>query len=204
MHGPSGTGGWHRIAGAIGATPATLRRALPRRAERFRVVVQCLERTRMPSDGKFIQPSPAGPRMRELTHRSATPNSPIMNALAAFAKAIRTTLVLALVGFITAGSLAGPVSAAVMVDHHVAMAVADDGASGHDLTAAEKCPPNADGATHDMGDGSCCVGTSMTILGDLVLPDAPESRLGEIVPSDHPVTARHRTVDFLRPPSLTI
>ena len=142
--------------------------------------------------------------MRELTDRSAAPNSPLMNALVALSKAIRTTLVLALVGFIAAGSLAGPVSAAGMVDHHAVMAVADDSASGQDLTETEKCPPNADGATHDMGDGSCCVGTSTTILGDLALPDAPESRIGEIVPSDHPVTARHRTVDFLRPPSLTI
>ncbi|WP_299821626.1 hypothetical protein [uncultured Jannaschia sp.] len=127
-----------------------------------------------------------------------------MPALAALFHAIRTTLVFALVGLFAFGSLAGPVSAAAMVDHHAAMAVADDGDSGHDLTATEKCPPNADGATHDMGDGSCCVGTSTTILGVLILPDAPESRIGEIAPSDHPVTARHRTVEFLRPPSLTI
>ena len=167
-------------------------------------MAQCQDRTRTPSDEKFIQPSPAGPPKRELTHPSATPNSPIMNALAAFAKAIRTILVLALVGFIAAGSLAGPVSAAAMVDHHAVMTTSDDGASGHDLAATEKCPPNADGATHDMGDGSCCVGTSTTILGDLALPDAPESRIGVIEPFDHPVTARHRTVEFLRPPSVTI
>lgn len=126
-----------------------------------------------------------------------------MNTLTALAKAIRTTLVLALVGVLAIGSLAGPVSAAT-VDHHAALVFAGDGDPGHILTATAECPAKADGVTHEMDDGACCVGTFTPIIGTLILPDAPERRIGEIAPSDHPVTARSRTVEFLRPPSLTI
>lgn len=132
------------------------------------------------------------------------PTSTAMDTLAALANAIRTTLVLALVGFFAFGSLAGPVSAATG-DHHAA-AMAMDGDHDHSTQTAANCPAKADGASHDMGDGygSCCVGTCTTILGVVPVADVPASRIGDIEPSDYPVSARSGTVEFLRPPSLTI
>lgn len=125
-----------------------------------------------------------------------------MTALAALSHAIRTTLVLVLVGLLAFGSLAVPASAAAGDHHSTANAIDGD----HDLdsgTGAD-CPAKADAASHDMGDGSCCVGTCTTILGDMPVPDAFVVRIGTIVSADHPILARSRTVEFLRPPSLTI
>ena len=125
-----------------------------------------------------------------------------MTALAALSHAIRTTLVLILVGVLAFGSLAGS-AAASAADHHSAVAVAD-GDQDHALTAGEPCPAGADTATHDMDDGACCIGTCTTILGILPVATVPLARIGTIEPFDPPVAAQDRNNEFVRPPSLTI
>lgn len=125
-----------------------------------------------------------------------------MNVIAAFSIAIRMAMVLALIGFVALGSLTGPVSAATG-DHHAAAMAMDEG-SEPAMKAVATCPGQADSATHEMEEGSCCVGTCMTILGILGVTDAPAASLREIEPSDHPVSAQGATIEFLRPPSLTI
>ncbi len=123
-----------------------------------------------------------------------------MTALAALSHLIRTALVLALVVFFAFGSLAGAASAATG-DHH-APATAMDG--DHDHLATGTCPSQGESAAHEMGDGSCCVGTCSTILGVAPVVGPPVRRITDVEPFDHPVSARSSTTEFLRPPSLTI
>lgn len=134
-----------------------------------------------------------------------------MNAFAVLLHAIRTTLVLALVGILAFGSLAGVASAAT-VDHHAVPAATDAGhdhaAAGHvhdaEASVLAGCAAKGDTASHDMGDGSCCVGTCTTILGIALVAHIHAGRIGEIEPFDLPVLARAGTVEFLRPPSPAI
>lgn len=125
-----------------------------------------------------------------------------MTALAVLSHALRTTLVFALVAILAFGSLARPVSAATG-DHH-ALAETVEGDRIPSAGMADDCPVTADMASHEMDDGSCCVGTGATILGVIPVIDAPVSRVMDLDPFDHPVSARSRNVEFLRPPSLTI
>lgn len=125
-----------------------------------------------------------------------------MTAISALSKSIRTILVLTLIGLLAFGSQAGPVSAAT-AEHHFSVVASDDDRDQSDIFAA-MCPASADGASHDMGDGGCCVGTGATVLGILPVADAPALRISEIEPFDPPVSAQSCAAEFLRPPSLTI
>lgn len=125
-----------------------------------------------------------------------------MTALAALSKAIRTTLVLALVGFLAFGSLADAVFAATG-DHH-SISVAMDADHQHSDAAIGTCPAKGDTLSHDMSSGTCCVGTCTTILGVAPLANMPVRRISRIEPFDHSIPDQTSTIEFLRPPSLTI
>lgn len=119
-----------------------------------------------------------------------------------FLTLIRTTLVFALVSVLAFGSLAGAASAAAG-DHHAPTVTTE---TGHDNAAAVPvtCVSIGDIASHDMGDGSCCVGTCTTILGVVPVLQIPARRISEIETFDRPILARATSIEFLRPPSLTI
>ena len=129
----------------------------------------------------------------------------LMTLLATLSKTISTTLVLALVCLLALGSLGGAATAATG-DHHSIAAMEDmpDGETNLDveMTVAAPCLAKTVSVSHDVGDGSCCVGTCTVILDVGLLAEAPARRISEIAPLDHPILARARTVEFLRPPSL--
>lgn len=123
-----------------------------------------------------------------------------MSAFFSILRLLRTTMVLAVVALLAFGTLIAPMAGAH--DHHASVSV-DDGMShdGHDVAS---CSAGHISDAHDVGDGSCCVGTCTTILGIAPIAHRPAGRISEIEFFDLPVLARAGTVEFLRPPSLTV
>ena len=129
-----------------------------------------------------------------------------MNVLLALSKAIRSTLVLAVVAVLAFGSLAAPVAAA---QHDPAEYVFDETTShDHGATVAAASEATKCLSGHDMGkhaeDGACCAGICVSYVSAATGPLSPVLTLSEIEPFHAPLLVRSGVVEFLRPPSLTI
>lgn len=123
-----------------------------------------------------------------------------MDAPNALKRLLRAGIMLALAAFLAFGTLAGPLSAG-QNEHHAASSIEGDHV-GVDH-AEVVCPSGHLAGDHEVN-SDCCVGTCTAIF-DVAAPAVMSVDLiGSIGPSFRPMAARPFSIEFLRPPSLTI
>lgn len=124
-----------------------------------------------------------------------------MRVFVALSALCRSATVLAVVAIMAFGAFITPASAGHH-DHHEMMSV-DDVMHGSDDTT-ELCVICHGSDLHEAGQDSCCVATCATILNVAFMPPKHMGRISEIDPLDHATSGDTHSVEYIRPPSLSI